>query len=183
MRHFRKPARKAAADRAGTTTTYTSAQDFYIYQRAAPLCFEEWLNYAREQRCILEVYDQIEHDLAPFRKLPGTGEGRTITRAMIAAAAQLEQTAVFSIQNGTLSSTAAAGDPPNHLAKAVNLEPWKQLWQQLHDQKQWTMPCNPCLRVLCRGCIPGNAGAPCPAAAQHGVCGEPERRAARDARR
>lgn len=110
MRHSRKPARKAAADRAGTTTTYTSAQDFYIYHRAAPLGFEAWLNYTREQRCILEVYDQIEHDLAPFRELPETEEGRTITRAMVAAAAQLEQTAVFSIHNGTLSSTAAAGD-------------------------------------------------------------------------
>ena len=112
MRHSRKLARNAAADHAGSATTYTSAQDFYIYHRAAPLGFEAWLNYARQQRCILEVYDQIEHDLAPFRELPGTGEGRTITRAMIAAAARLEQTAVFSIRNGTLSSTAAAGDPP-----------------------------------------------------------------------
>ena len=111
MRHSRKPARKAAADRAGATTTYTSAQDFYTYHRAAPPGFEAWLNYAREERCILEAYDQIEHDLAPFRELPDNGEGRTITRAMIAAAAQLEQTAIFSIQNGTLSSTAAAGDP------------------------------------------------------------------------
>ena len=110
MRHSRKPVRRAAAGRAGTTTTYTSAQDFYVYHRAAPLGFEAWLNYAREQRCILELYDQIEHDLAPFRELPGTGEGRTITRAMIAAAARLEQTAMFSIQNGTVSSTAPPGD-------------------------------------------------------------------------
>ena len=106
---MRRP-RKPAADRAGSTTTYTSAQDFYTYDRPAPPGFERWLNYAREQRCVLEVYDQMEHDLTPFRALPKTQEGRSITRAMTADAAELEQTAVFSIRNGTLSSTAAAGD-------------------------------------------------------------------------
>ena len=111
MRLLRKPARKPAADSAGSPSAYDSAQDYYIYHRPAPPGFEEWLNYAREQHCILKVYDQVEHDLASFRELPRSQEGRTITRAMIAAAAQLEQTAMFSIQNGTVSSTAAIGEP------------------------------------------------------------------------
>lgn len=81
MRQLRRPARKPAADRAGGTTIYTSAQDFYIYHRPAPPGFEMWLNYAREQRCVLEVYDQIEHDLAPFRELPSLGNRACIQPA------------------------------------------------------------------------------------------------------
>lgn len=81
------------------------AQDFYIYNRPAPPGFAAWLDYAREHACILEKYDQIERDLAPFRTLPAQRGGRTITRTMLAAAAELEQTAVFRIRNGTVSSS------------------------------------------------------------------------------
>ncbi|KAK9840812.1 hypothetical protein WJX81_006676 [Elliptochloris bilobata] len=59
--------RRSSYKRAGSAPAYTSAQDFYIYNRPAPWGFEAWLNYARENRCVLEAYEQIERDLAPFR--------------------------------------------------------------------------------------------------------------------
>jgi len=91
---------------ARSAATYLDVQDFYIYDRPAPPGFAAWLDYARDHACILEQYDQIERDLAPFRALPAQRGGRTITRGMLAAAAELEQTAVFSIRNGTVSSSA-----------------------------------------------------------------------------
>ena len=71
--------------------------------------FDAWLDYAREHGCILSEYDQIQHDLAPFRELPRRRDGRTISRSMLAAAARLEHTAVFRMHNGTVSASAGTG--------------------------------------------------------------------------
>ena len=61
-----------------------------------PPGFENWVAFAKERGCVLEPYDQIRRDLAPFR------DG--ITREMLEKAKTLSSTLAFKVSYGSLST-------------------------------------------------------------------------------
>ena len=92
--------------RAHLSFTAGHAHKHYIYSRPPPEGFNDWVAFAQENQCVLDSYEGIEKDLAPFQALPGG-----ITQDLIEKAKAVSKVIIITISNGSMSYKGTAKFP------------------------------------------------------------------------